>query len=110
MQSSHTNSMAAELSLFEREVRMELRLFSLYLTDSLIYSDLLLLIKFLDCHSYIFPAEREILPELSDFLYSNLKRNLFSLAMKVDSISVHLNLEKQALLLQTLEAGAEKKL
>ncbi len=96
------------MTSYREESRIELNLMLRFLLEGISYRDFLDMNRFLGTLSYIKPAEREILPELSDFLYRVNRYNLFSLALKVDSISVHFSLEKQALLLNLLEARLEK--
>lgn len=67
------------------------------------YSKFQLLSKWAGCYLYILPAEREILPLLSDRLYQRNRYNLFNLALLVSHITANLNLEQQQLLLERLD-------
>ena len=94
---------AALLTSYQENTRLEVILFSFYCKDRLTLVQYMSLARFFGCYNYIVPAERDTLPELSDYLYSKDRYNLFSLALKVDAARVHLNLEKQRLLLSYLQ-------
>jgi hypothetical protein len=66
------------------------------------------LTRYLGIYKYILPAERTILPPLSDYLYATNRYNLFGLALLVSHISANLNLEDQHLLLKRLSAHGQR--
>lgn len=92
------------LTEYEANNQLEIELALALCTDRISYADWLLLVKFLGCHTYVLPAERELLPALSDFLYQKKKYNLFSLALLASHIAAHFSLEQQAILLRRLSS------
>ena len=58
--------------------------------------------KWTNCYLYVLPADREILAELSDWLYQRHRDDLYYLALLVSHIVANIPLTQQVLLLRRL--------
>lgn len=91
------------LNEYMESSKLEIILMSFYAMGKIQYHEYQVLAKWLSVYTYIIPAEREILPELSDFLYTRNRYNLFALALIVGNIQANMSMEKQHLLLEYLQ-------
>lgn len=77
--------------------------FAKWLCESKItYVEFQKLAKWTNSYYYVFPKERDMIPELSDFLYSRNRYNLFNLALLVSHLQANLTQEMQHILLGRL--------
>ena len=96
-------SFEEELSQYSRHSELYILCAVWLVQGKVTYEALQKITKWLGCYHYVLPHERDIYPDLSDWIYRKNRYNLFNLAILVSHLMANLTMEQQFLLLERLE-------